>query len=159
MAKEIERCFLLKEDHNFAFLHHRTYPSRMLEYGYLGSPADGSVCIRLVYAPNGLEARINTKSGGSKIEREEFETKIPVDMATWMIENQCKYRLRKIRHFVDEWEIDEFVGMHSGLFLAEVELNYRDAALPHLPPWIGAEVTEDSRYKNENIAKQRTIVF
>lgn len=49
------------------------------------------------------------------------------------------------------WEVDEFLGTHAGLVLAEIELT--DPAQPFArPDWLGEEVTGDPRYYNANLA-------
>ncbi len=48
------------------------------------------------------------------------------------------------------WEIDVFAGQNAGLIVAEVELSSPQEK-PPLPPWVGAEVTADSRYFNNSL--------
>ncbi|WLT38969.1 hypothetical protein NON20_04405 [Synechocystis sp. B12] len=43
------------------------------------------------------------------------------------------------------------MGDNQGLILAEVELTHTDEQI-NLPPWIGEEVTNDTRYYNINLA-------
>ena len=48
------------------------------------------------------------------------------------------------------WEIDVFHGDNAGLVIAEVEVENADdhVVLPH---WVGAEVSDDPRYFNNNL--------
>lgn len=71
--------------------------------------------------------------------------------------NSCRSRVHKTRYVVPfgdlKWEIDCFHGDLSGLFVAELELPSLDDRPTELPGWIGEEVTYDSRYKNNWLAK------
>ena len=66
--------------------------------------------------------------------------------------NLCRRPLiAKSRHEVAHagrvWHVDVFEGENAGLVLAEVELAHPDEPVA-LPPWVGAEVTSDPRYRN-----------
>ena len=50
------------------------------------------------------------------------------------------------------WEVDEFKGENKGLVFAEIELESEGQQFEK-PPWIGKEVTNDSRYYNANLVK------
>jgi CYTH domain-containing protein len=64
--------------------------------------------------------------------------------------------IEKVRHWVEHagmtWEVDVFHGEAFGLVLAEVELDRIDQPLV-LPPWVGAEVTDDVRYRSAGVAQ------
>ena len=49
------------------------------------------------------------------------------------------------------WEIDEFLGRHAPLVIAEIELDTPDQPFDR-PDWLGTEVTGDIRYANETLA-------
>jgi adenylate cyclase len=50
-------------------------------------------------------------------------------------------------------ELDVYAGRLAGLMTAEVEFgSVADSETFEPPPWLGAEVTEDERYKNRNLA-------
>jgi adenylate cyclase len=51
----------------------------------------------------------------------------------------------------DEWVIDQFIGDNEGLIVAEIELRSEDQHFA-APPWLGREVTGDSRYLNSALA-------
>ena len=52
-------------------------------------------------------------------------------------------------------ELDRFEGDLAGLVLVEVEFSSVDASRQFAPPdWFGADVTEDRRYKNRQLAVQ-----
>jgi len=56
-----------------------------------------------------------------------------------------------VQHDGLRWEVDEFLGDNKGLIVAEVELDSEDQTID-IPDWVGAEVTDDSRYFNSNLA-------
>jgi adenylate cyclase len=64
--------------------------------------------------------------------------------------------VEKLRHRVEwlgvMWEVDQFMGANGGLLLAEVELEAADEAVC-LPPWVGAEVTDDFRFSNSYLSE------
>ena len=64
--------------------------------------------------------------------------------------------IEKTRHLVPFqshcFEVDVFSENHSGLVIAEIELQSADEQLA-LPSWIGQEVTGDARYYNSSLAK------
>ena len=73
-----------------------------------------------------------------------------------MLKSLCRPLLiEKIRHEIEcggnAWWVDEFLGDHSGLVLAEIELNDPGQSLA-LPSWAGEEVTENPAYRNANLA-------
>jgi adenylate cyclase len=47
--------------------------------------------------------------------------------------------------------VDVFHGFNAGLVTAEVEMAHESES-PDLPPWLGAEVSEDRRYSNSSLA-------
>jgi len=68
-------------------------------------------------------------------------------------------RIEKVRHVIAtdvpgvEIELDEYRGDLDGLLVAEVEFPDEDAARAFAPPpWFGADVTDDRRFKNQRLA-------
>lgn len=147
MGIEIERAFLVNSSEWESQI---TDHSRILHYGYFKTET-WSICIRYIITFKGEEGRINIKSRGSKLNRKEYEVFILPEMAKALIE-ECDYRLIKVRHFVGKWEIDEFLGRHNGLVLAEIELKSPDEEFEK-PSWLGEEVTDNLEYSNEMLAK------
>ena len=87
--------------------------------------------------------------------RAEFEYAIPLADARSLLllcdgPTVEKYR-RVIPHAGLDWEVDEFLGENAGLVIAEVELESEDQEIIR-PDWVGAEVTNDPRYYNANLA-------
>lgn len=99
-----------------------------------------------------------TIKGDGDLVREEYEFEIHKNSDVLSLMKECDFYTEKTRHsFLDEhfqyWEIDEFEGKHSGLWLAEIELVSADTEVK-LHDWIGEEVTFDKQYKNINLAKK-----
>lgn len=56
-----------------------------------------------------------------------------------------------LAHRGTTWEVDDFAVENAGLVVAEVELQ-SEAQTFDKPDWLGAEVTQDARYVNSNLA-------
>ncbi|MBK9256429.1 MAG: CYTH domain-containing protein [Saprospiraceae bacterium] len=153
MGKEIERKYLVdptkwnateKAEGNF------------IHQGYLSVEPERTVRVRLVDKKAFLT--IKGKNEGSV--RTEYEYEIPAEDASEMLDELCIYKLSKIRYKVlyegKIWEVDEFSGNHSGLIIAEIELNDVDEKF-ELPLWVKEEVTHDSRYFNSNLAQSTSV--
>ena len=148
MAIEIEHKFLLANDD------WRKQIIRSVNYrqGYLSSVATSSIRIRT----SNEKAWLNIKSATIGTQRQEYEYVIPLADADEIINTLCRKPLiEKTRHFVidngNTWEIDEFAGDNQGLIVAEIELAKIGQHFSK-PPWLGAEVTHDLRYYNNNLA-------
>jgi adenylate cyclase len=146
MAIEIEHKFLLANED------WRQHVQKSLRYkqGYLSSQPTSSIRVRI----SDKQAWLNIKSATIGTERLEFEYEIPLPDAEEIINNLCGNLIEKIRHFVPNehniWEIDEFEGENQGLIIAEIELAEvgQNFTKPH---WLGAEVTHDLRFYNNNL--------
>jgi adenylate cyclase len=148
MAMEIERKFLVLDERWRA----QVERSERMEQGYLAGTDACSVRVRIV----GDSARLNVKSAGLDIQRQEYEYEIPVTDAREILDTLCGTRVvRKTRHYVTVdthlFEIDEFEGDNAPLVVVEVELGRRDEEFAR-PVWLGAEVSGDKRYLNSNLA-------
>ena len=53
---------------------------------------------------------------------------------------------------VRTWELDVFAGANEGLVMAEIELGSADEPF-ELPGWARADVSDDARYFNVNLAQ------
>ncbi len=86
----------------------------------------------------------------------EYEYEIPVGEAEELLDGFSESELSKLRYtfsFKDKvWEVDEFLGDNTGLFVAEIELESEEDVF-ELPDWVTQEVTEDRRYYNSNLTK------
>lgn len=148
MALEIERKFLVRSD----AWRDEVQSRELLRQGYLSSGSRCSIRARIA----GEQAWLNLKAKRSGMTRLEFEYPIPLTDADDILRELCDGPLlEKYRHLVARapyvWEVDEFLGDNAGLIVAEIELP--DEAAPfERPDWLGAEVTEDQRYYNFNLA-------
>ena len=148
MAIEIERKFLLKNDS----WRNKTQPV-FISQGYLHIAKDLVIRVRTVADKSFLS--LKGTAGG--IRRLEFEYRIPMSDAVQLLEKfSIKPPIEKNRYYIEvsgfKWEIDEFLGVNTGLILAEIELKHERQQFP-IPEWLGAEVTGDIRYYNAYLAK------
>ncbi|GAB3685834.1 CYTH domain-containing protein [Salinisphaera aquimarina] len=148
MATEIERKFLVTSD---AWRDH-AHASEDFEQGYLCGDGPASVRIRI----EGEAANINIKAAVVGTTRAEYEYPIALADAREMLADLCVAApVRKTRHWVRHaghtWEIDVFTGANAPLVVAEIELSSEDEAFEQ-PPWLGEEVSDDSRYYNHALA-------
>jgi len=85
----------------------------------------------------------------------EYEYKIPVQKAAYLLGKFAKVYIDKVRHIIPfggkVWEVDEFISPIK-LTLAEVELSDIKEDL-EIPSWVGKEVTGDRTYFNSEIIK------
>ena len=144
MAIEIERKFLLNDE---SWRKSADAGTRFRQ-GYLIGAERASVRVRI----EGDRANLNIKSATLGIHRQEYEYPIPLDEAKELLDTLCEQpQIIKTRYLVPygdhTWEIDVFDGDNAGLVVAEVELTSEDELFEH-PPWIGEEVSGDTRYYN-----------
>ena len=70
--------------------------------------------------------------------------------------------IEKIRYKVNVggkiWEVDEFLGIHKGLIVAEIELKDENEQF-EMPEWLGAEVSFDRRYSNAALSRNGQLTF
>ncbi len=146
MATEIERKFLVEND----TWRDGTVGVRIAQ-GYLARDGNSTVRIRI----GGQQAWITVKSRSIGISRLEFEYEIPLEDAREMLELCHPSVIHKTRHEIayagHVWEVDVFAGENQGLIVAEVELEHESIS-PEIPPWIGAEVSDDPRYGNSRLS-------
>ncbi len=151
MADEIERKFLVVGDGWRA----ACVRSERLVDGLLASSRTRKVRVRL-YADR---ATLTVKTARKGRVRHEFEYEIPVADAEQLLRTECgRTRLAKIRHYVPHegftWEVDVYEAPLDGVVLAEVELSSPDQQ-PPLPPWAGAEVTDDPAFRKRRLFANR----
>ena len=146
MPLEIERKFLVTDDG-------WRQPGRGVRYrqGYLSTHPGRSVRVR----SGAGKGFITIKGLTVNSTRAEYEYPIPPADAEELLDTLClKPLIEKTRYVVEHaglrWEVDEFEGVNAGLLIAEVELASADQRI-QLPPWVGAEVTDDPRYYNASL--------
>jgi adenylate cyclase len=151
MALEIERKFLVSND---SWKAEAGEPVRLCQkYVPLSEKVSGVIRLRIA----GDRGFLTMKTPQKGISRGEFEYEIPVEDAESLMQQFCPSGgVGKLRYIVNyagfRWEIDEFLGRHTGLVLAEIELPSEDAEFP-LPPWIGTEVSGDFHYSNSYLSE------
>lgn len=143
MALEIERKFLVVGD---AWRSLAT--GTLYRQGYVVLGAGKTVRVRVA----GSTGYLTIKGPSVNLARTEFEYEIPLDDAMTLLDTLCEQPLvEKTRYKIPYggmvWEVDEFAGENQGLIVAEVELATADQAIA-LPPWVGADVSDDPRYFN-----------
>lgn len=149
MAKEIERKFLVVNDSFKSMSCQRKY----IRQGYLSWQKEATVRVRI----SDDEAYLTIKGISLKATRDEWEYPIPIsdaqDMLNRLVDGAV---IEKYRYIVEygknRWEVDEFVGIHAGLIVAEIELKAENDTFP-LPPFIGEEVTGNAAYYNSSLAQ------
>jgi len=147
MKFEIERKFLVLND---TWRSVATGPVRIRQ-GYF-QQSEPEVRIRLADE----HGYLTIKGSGVQI-RMEFEYRIPREDAAQLLQLFCSDDLvEKKRYEVDfqnaTFVVDEFAGRHTGLVLAEIELDSASSQI-QLPTWIGTEVTEDLRFRSRSLAR------
>ncbi|MBD1875524.1 CYTH domain-containing protein [Nodosilinea sp. FACHB-131] len=148
MGQEIERKFLVVGDD-----WRQVAQGELICQGYIPTQDARTVRVRRV----GDRAYLTLKGPAVGLVRPEFEYSIPVADAQTILATLCQPPLiEKTRYRLPlgnvVWEIDEFLGENQGLIVAEVELTSADQVVD-LPDWIGAEVSDDPRYQNSNLAR------
>ena len=148
MAFEIERKFLVSGDAWRGLAE----PLRIRQ-GYVATKDGKTVRVRIV----GDKASLTLKDHAVGLVRHEFEYPIPVGDAETILDTMSGNLVEKNRYRIPAkepglvWEIDEFFGANAPLVTAEIELP-DEKMVVELPDWIWSEVTDDHRYKNNNLA-------
>ncbi len=148
MAIEIERKFLVA---NRDYRQMATGSTRIMQ-GYLSTELRATIRVRL----RGDKACLTVKGANIGSIRDEWEYDIPVADAVDMLDRCATGSvIDKDRFLVPYeghlWEVDEFHGHYEGLVVAEVELSHEDERIA-LPPFVGQEVTGNTRYYNSVMA-------
>ncbi|HSH33390.1 MAG TPA: CYTH domain-containing protein [Actinomycetota bacterium] len=149
MAIEIERKFLVcSDDWRAAATGSSSYAQ-----AFLARTGESSIRVRR----SDTHATITVKGPRYGMARYEFEYPIPVADADHMLGRMSVTPIiEKVRHRVEHagmiWEVDVYRGEAFGLVLAEVELNSIGQPFA-LPRWVGAEVTNDPRYRSDGIVR------
>jgi adenylate cyclase len=121
--------------------------------GYIALGADGTE-VRLRQTDGKLFQTVKSEGG---LVRDEIEIELTKDQFEALWGATAGRRLKKTRYTLP-WEgkkveIDVYHDSLAGLIVAEVEFTSASASTQFAPPpWLGAEVTEDKRYKNVNLA-------
>jgi adenylate cyclase len=150
-AIEIERKFLVAEPPSDL----EQWPSTAIAQGYLAVGADGTE-VR-VRRRDG-QARLTVKSAGGRTRVEE-EIEIDAERFKRLWPLTEGRRIEKRRYEIPAGdgltvELDVYAGDLDGLVTAEVEFASEEAAEAFAAPdWLGHDVTDDPRYKNQRLAR------
>ena len=149
MPLEIERKFLVTGDQWKIEAIRQVH----IRDGLLGVSGTRKVRVRIA----GEVATLTIKSKVAKARNMEFEYRIPLDDAEYLIAHECDGNLlSKVRHFVPfagrTWEVDVYGPRLEGVVLAEIELQSEDTDLA-IPTWVGAEVTGQPEWKKINMLR------
>ena len=147
MALEIERRFLIKNDHWKEFINKKIY----IEQGYLSKSLNGWIIrVRLI----GKNSKIALKKHIKGFTNFEFEYSIPRSDAETILSNLSN-KIKKDRYFLEiekkSWIIDCFKENNYPLEIAEIELSDEAEDLI-LPSFISKEITGIKHYSNFSLA-------
>jgi len=150
-SEEIERVFKVRQlPKNI-----EQYPSENIVQGYLAIDVTGSeVRLRKIG-----ERYFETYKGSGRLQRRELEIELSPNQFNTLWLGTEDRRIEKVRYQINEGgqkiELNVFQGNLEGLVLAEVEFPSREKSEEFEPPdWFGDEVTEDIRFKNQNLAQK-----
>ena len=144
---EIERKFLVDHLPSLA-----KYPSKKITQAYISI----NPVIRLRQIDD--DYLLTVKSQGH-IMREEFEMPITKDQFENLGKKVEDSPIQKTRYFIPlennlTAELDVYEGNLNGLCTVEVEFSSLDDSNHFVPPnWFGTDISLDSRYKNNNLAR------
>ncbi len=152
MAKEVERKYLVIGNS----FREASVASHEVTQWYLSRTPESTVRIRIIDD----KAFLTIKGITHGFTRSEWEYEIPIADANEMLSINPTGLIHKTRHIVPygnrTWEVDEFHNILSPadrskkLIMAEIELD-RENEIFELPPFVGPEVTGDSRYYNSQL--------
>ena len=149
MALEIERRFLVKNDHWKKYITKKT----VIEQGYLSYKLDDWI-IRIRF--NGVNFKIALKKHIENFTNFEFEYLIPNSDGEKIMSN-LRNTIKKDRFFLEveekSWIIDCFKEKNYPLEIAEIELSREDEELS-LPSFISKEITGLTQYSNFSLTKK-----
>ena len=149
--EEIERVFKVRQVPKNI----EQYPSENIVQGYLAIDVTGAeVRLRKIG-----DRYFETFKGSGRLQRRELEIALSQDQFNTLWLATEGRRIEKIRYQIDDAgqkiELNVFRGNLEGLVLAEVEFPSREKSEEFEPPdWFGDEVTEDIRFRNQNLAQK-----
>ena len=150
-GEEIERVFKVRQIPKNI----EQYPYENIVQGYLAIDITGAeVRLRKI-----AERYFETFKGSGRLQRRELEIVLSHDQFNTLWPGTEGRRIEKTRYQIDDAgqkiELNVFRGTLEGLVLAEAEFASREKSEEFEPPdWLGEEVTDDIRYKNQNLAQK-----
>jgi adenylate cyclase len=145
---EVERKWLVRDPPDLSGCEGK----RVIQ-GYIAVAADGTE-VRLRQTDGTFFQTVKSEGG---LVRDEIEIELSKDQFETLWQATAGRRLEKTRYALHragkKVEVDVYHGSLAGLIVAEVEFTSASESTQFVPPaWFGAEVTEDERYKNANLA-------
>ncbi|MDH5412610.1 MAG: CYTH domain-containing protein [Flavobacteriaceae bacterium] len=151
MSIEIERKFLVKSSEFKKISLEKIY----IKQGFLNSDKRRVVRVRKQNDQGFLTIKGLSFDNGSS--RYEWEKEISINDIEPLLLLCEKQPIEKIRYLVKSGkhiiEVDEFLGVNNGLYLAEIELSHKKEPFEK-PSWLGKEVTGIKKYYNANLSKK-----
>ena len=145
---EIERKFLVLPEYRAELAKEK---GTFLRQGYLSTDPTKTIRIRI----KNDQAFLTVKGLTSGISRTEIETAISLPAAEALFDAFIVNEIQKIRRIIEVngkcWEVDEFLGRHQGLWVAEIELEKVEEEFV-LPVWAGREVSAEKQYFNSYLS-------
>ena len=144
---EVERRFLVQAE---AGLLTKYGEGRRLKQGYLLS---GKQSLRIRIGEE--RGAVLTAKSGTGIRRLETEGVVPNNIAEALFLKAEQGVIEKLRWYIGPWELDQFLGRLSGLFLLEIELESDRDKLPGAFPdgvTVIREVTNDNLFTSSRLA-------
>ena len=144
---ELERRFLVQAE---AGLLTNYGKGRRLKQAYLLS---GKQSLRIRIGED--RGAVLTAKSGTGIRRLETEVVVPNNIAEALFLKADQGVIEKLRWYIGPWELDQFLGRLSGLFLLEIELESDGDELPEELPVgliVMREVTGDNRFTSSSLA-------
>ncbi len=116
---------------------------------------DPTIRIRL----DGGAAILCIKGPTIGISRFEFEWEIKqysilkelLESSNWPLIEKIRWDIQSEDNHV--WNLDRFLGLNEGLWLAEIELKNEDT-IYKCPKWVGIDVSNDSNFTSKRLAEQ-----
>jgi adenylate cyclase len=166
MSTERELKFLVRSD----AWRQEVFRSARFEQCVLVKRDGRQVRVRLAEKNGETSGLITFKGPKTGDSREEFELSVDPEQArallsSWndgsygsLIVKERYYASARFGFLRGVWEIDVFQGNNTGLVVAELELDERfppgwRPETQHTPAWLGADVTDDARFANTNLAQ------
>lgn len=151
LGTETERKFLVREGWP------RHAPAKLIRQGYFPAAPGITMRVRWTEAYGMVTMKTPVLAGT----RWEAEYPITSLQAAELLQLCAHQPIEKLRHEWQAdgitWEIDEFLGRHAGLCLAEVELvhPWQDFSRPG---WLGEDVTDVKAFHNSTIARTASVM-
>lgn len=146
---EIERKFLVLPNYRAELSKEK---GTFFRQGYLSTDPAKTIRIRI----KNDQAFLTVKGLTNGISRTEIETSISVSSAEALFDAFIVNEIQKIRRLVEVngkcWEVDEFLGRHQGLWIAEIELEKEEEEII-MPDWVGREVSAEKQYFNSYLSE------